>query len=395
LTRALGSAVAPFIASFFPCKAGVSSREFIGPLACSATARAARPSRDRDIDRHNKERGKHDMLTRTRTWGLYALISISLLGCGDSEPPATGDDAAAPAPASAPAPATQAAPPAARVDAERLLNAAAEPSQWLTYGNTYDEQRFSRLSEINTENVKNLGLVWFSDYDTNLQQTGTPLYIDGVIYVSTAWSKVYAFDAKTGKQLWQYNPKVPGEWAVKVCCGLVNRGIAAWNGKIYVGTLDARLIAIDAATGKEVWSMLTFDETKKDSALHRYSITMAPRVVKGKVFIGNSGSEFGVRGYISAYDAETGKLAWRFHTVPGNPADGFENEQMKTAAETWSGEWWKVGGGGTVWDAAIYDSVNDLLIFGTGNGTPWNQRMRVTTWRSCSAAWPSAANRRT
>ena len=146
------------------------------------------------------------------------------------------------------------------------------------------------------------------------RRTARRSYIDGVIYVSTAWSKVYAFDARTGKQLWQYDPKTPGEWIRNVCCGIVNRGIAAWNGKIYLGTLDGRLVAIDAKTGKEVWSTLTIDKSK------HYSITSAPRVAKGKVLIGESGGEYGVRGYIGAYDAETGKLDWRFYTVPGDPA---------------------------------------------------------------------------
>lgn len=326
------------------------------------------------IDMYNYSKTREELtMTRIRVWGLGALLSFLLGGCDRAEAPApAAPEAAAPAQAAEPQ-----APAAANVTAERLLNAGSEPGQWMTYGGAYDEQRYSRLTQINKENVKNLGLVWLADYDTNLQQTGSPLYVDGVIYVSTAWSKVYAFDARTGKELWKFNPKVPGEWAVKVCCGLVNRGIAAWNGKIYVGTLDARLIAIDAKTGKESWSTLTFDETKKDDALYRYSITMAPRVVKGKVIIGNSGGEFGVRGYVSAYDAETGALAWRFYTVPGNPAEPFENDQMKMAAATWGeGEWWKVGGGGTVWDSAVYDSVNDLVIFGTGNGTPWNQLAR-------------------
>ena len=290
-----------------------------------------------------------------RLAGLGALLAVSLLGCQKAKVPV--------------------APPAAQVTAERLLKAAEEPSQWMTYGGSYSEQRFSTLAKINRDTVKTLGLSWFADYDTNLQQTGTPLFVDGVLYVSTAWSKVYAFDAKTGKQLWQYNPKVPGEWAAKVCCGLVNRGIAAYNGKIYVGTLDARLVALDAKTGNEAWSTLTF-EGSKDDPTNRYSITMAPRVVKGKVMIGASGGEFGVRGWIAAYDAETGKQVWRFYTVPGDPAKGFENEAMKKAAGTWSGDWYKVGGGGTVWDAAVYDPTTDLLYFGTGNGTPWNQLAR-------------------
>jgi alcohol dehydrogenase (cytochrome c)/quinohemoprotein ethanol dehydrogenase len=294
----------------------------------------------------------------TRNVGLGLLAALALAGC----------QKAAEAPQAA-----------AAVTDERLLKAESEPSQWLTYNGSYSEQRFSRLKQIDTSNVKQLGLSWSADYDTNLQQTGTPLYIDGVIYVSTAWSKVYAFDAKTGQQLWQYDPKVPGEWAAKVCCGLVNRGIAAYDGKIIVGTLDAHLVAIDAKTGKEAWKTLTFDAAKKDDPLHRFSITMAPRIVKGKVVIGASGGEFGVRGWIAAFDAKTGKEAWRFHTVPGNPADGFENAAMEKAAKTWGGKWWELGGGGTVWDAAVYDPTTDLLYFGTGNATPWNAIHRDPT----------------
>ncbi len=293
--------------------------------------------------------------------GLGALLSIVLCTAAHAQTtPATGAQGRGAAVLASPA----------NVTAERLSNAASEPSQWMTYGGTYEEQRFSRLKQIDRSNVKQLGLLWFADYDTNLRQDGTPLYIDGVIYVSTAWSKVYAFDARSGKQLWEYNPKTPGEWIRNVCCGIVNRGIAAWNGKIYVGTLDGRLVAIDARNGKEVWSTLTIDNSK------RYSITSAPRVAKGKVLIGESGAEYGVRGYLSAYDAETGKLDWRFYTVPGNPRDGFENAAMKKAAATWTGEWWKLGGGGTVWDAILYDPRTDLVFFGTGNGSPWNDRYR-------------------
>ncbi|HTY92837.1 MAG TPA: PQQ-dependent dehydrogenase, methanol/ethanol family [Steroidobacteraceae bacterium] len=258
----------------------------------------------------------------------------------------------------------------ADVNARRMLDPAATAANWMSYGGTYSEQHFSPLTQINKDNVSRLGLAWFADYDTNLTQAGTPLEIDGVIYVSTAWSKVYAFDARTGRTLWQYDPKTPGAWIRNVCCGIVNRGIAAWNGKIYLGTLDGRLVAIDAATGKEVWSVLTIDPSK------HYSITVAPRVAKGKVLIGESGGEYGVRGYISAYDAETGKLDWRFYTIPGNPRDGFENEAMRKAAKTWGGEWWKLGGGGTVWDSIVFDPVTNLVYFGVGNGTPWNDRYR-------------------
>ena len=160
------------------------------------------------------------------------------------------------------------------------------------------------------------------------------------------------------------------EWAVNACCDVVNRGVALWKGRVYFGTLDGRLIALDAATGKKIWETLTIDPK------YRYTITGAPRVAKGKVFIGNGGAEMSVRGYVSAYDAETGKLSWRFYTVPGNPALPFENPILAKAAKTWTGEWWKFGGGGTVWDSIVYDPELDLLYIGVGNGSPWNWRIR-------------------
>jgi len=263
----------------------------------------------------------------------------------------------------------------AAVTQERLLKGTSDTADWATYGGSYNEQRFSPLKQVDTSSVSQLGLAWYADYDTNLDVHGTPLYVDGVLYASTPWDHVYAFDAKTGKQLWEYNPHVPGEWLRNVCCGNVSRGIAAFDGKIYIGTLDARLIAIDAKTGKEAWSTDTIQGDHEDP-LNRYSITMAPRIAKGKVFIGASGGEYGVRGWIAAYDAETGKQVWRFYNVPGDPSKGFENDAMKKAAATWSGQWWKLGGGGSVWDAAIYDPETDLLIYGTGNGSPWNQADR-------------------
>jgi quinohemoprotein ethanol dehydrogenase len=270
--------------------------------------------------------------------------------------------------------------PAANVTAERLVHAANEPGQWMAYGGTYAEQRFSSLKQIDATNVGTLGLQWYGDYETNQNQHGSPLYIDGVIYVSTARNVVYAYDAKSGKELWKYNPSIHGE-RLRYNVGLVNRGIAAWHGKILMGTLDARLVAIDAKTGAEVWSTDTVPESLGLGEMGKhYAITMAPRVAKGKVFIGGSGGEFGVRGWIAAFDAETGKEVWRFWTVPGDPAKGFESKALERAAKSWSGEWWKVaGGGGTVWDAAVYDPVTDLLYFGTGNATPWNARTREPT----------------
>jgi quinohemoprotein ethanol dehydrogenase len=267
--------------------------------------------------------------------------------------------------------------PAANVTSARLVKAADEPGEWMTYGGTYSEQRFSRLKGIGAGNVGKLGLLWFADYETNQDQHGSPLYIDGVIYVSTSRNFVYAFDAKTGKQLWRYNPMIRGE-RLRYNVGLVNRGIAAWRGKIIMGTLDARLVAIDAKTGQEAWSTDTVPASLGlGDMTNHYSITMAPRVAKGKVFVGASGGEFGVRGFIAAFDAETGKEVWRFWTVPGDPSKGFESKALESAAKTWNGEWWKIaGGGGTVWDAAVYDPVTDLLYFGTGNASPWNARFR-------------------
>ncbi|HEX4337953.1 MAG TPA: PQQ-dependent dehydrogenase, methanol/ethanol family [Polyangiaceae bacterium] len=261
-------------------------------------------------------------------------------------------------------------PKVAAVDAARLTAASGDVANWLTHGRTYDEQRYSPLAQVTTDNVKDLSLAWYVDLDTDRGQEATPLVIDGVMYSTSAWSKVQAVDAATGKELWQYDPHVPGETGVRACCDVVNRGVAAWNGRIYVGTLDGRLVALDAATGKEVWSVVTVDQSK------RYTITGAPRIIKGKVLIGNGGAEFGVRGYISAYDADTGKMVWRFYTVPGDPSKPFESPVLKQAAATWAGEWWKQGGGGTVWDSVAYDPELDLLYVGTGNGSPWNQRVR-------------------
>jgi quinohemoprotein ethanol dehydrogenase len=255
---------------------------------------------------------------------------------------------------------------AAAIDAQRLLNADAERGNWMSYGRTYDEKRFSPLDQINDSNIAQLGLQWFVDLPTNQNVETTPLIIDGVMYLTLPWSKVMALDAKTGAQLWLHDPQVPGDWNINVCCGLDNRGAAAWNGKIIFGTLDGRLIALDAESGEQVWSTQATPEG-------RYSITGAPRVAEGKVFIGSAGGEFDVRGHIDAYDAETGAFLWRFWTVPGDPALGFEDEIQEMAAATWiEPGWWEKGPGGTVWDAITYDPETGLVIFGTGNGAPWD-----------------------
>ena len=254
---------------------------------------------------------------------------------------------------------------AAPVTDARLRLAADEPGQWLSVGRTQDEQRHSPLTQINTANVAQLGLAWYADFDTNRGQEASPLMVDGVLYVTTAWSKVYAFDARTGRRLWQFDPQVSGAVGIKGCCDVVNRGVAAYDGKIYVGAYDGRLIALDAKTGKPVWQVVTVDQSKP------YTSTGAPRVANGKIIIGNGGSEIGVRGYVSAYDARDGKLLWRFYTVPGDPSKPYENEQLRKAAATWNGDlYWKLGGG-TVWDGIAYDARTNLVYFGTANGTPW------------------------
>jgi quinohemoprotein ethanol dehydrogenase len=192
-----------------------------------------------------------------------------------------------------------------------------------------------------------------------------------VMYVTGDWSRVFALDAKTGKEIWRHDPQVPREWGRYACCDVVNRGVAVHDGSVFVGTLDGRLVSLDAKTGAVNWEVLTIDKSKP------YTITGAPRVVKDKVVIGNGGAELGVRGYVTAYDAKSGKQVWRFYTVPGDPSQPFENPELEAAAKTWSGgEWWKIGGGGTAWDSMAYDPELDLLFVGTGNGSPWTRLAR-------------------
>jgi quinohemoprotein ethanol dehydrogenase len=256
------------------------------------------------------------------------------------------------------------------IDDARLERAAEEPATWLSYGRDYAEQRYSPLARIHEGNVASLGLAFAFDTNTTRGLEATPLVVDGVIYTTGSWSVVYAVDARSGRELWRHDPAVPRRYGGLVCCDVVNRGVALYRGRVYLGTLDGRLQALDAKSGAVLWSVVTVDQTKP------YSITMAPRVVKGQVIVGNGGAELGVRGYVSAYDAETGQLRWRFYTVPGDPAQPFESPALEAAAKTWTGEWWKVGGGGTVWDALAYDPELDLLYVGTGNGSPWSRYVR-------------------
>ncbi|MDX2233866.1 MAG: PQQ-dependent dehydrogenase, methanol/ethanol family [Hyphomonadaceae bacterium] len=260
----------------------------------------------------------------------------------------------------------------AAVDAARIERA--DPVEWLSYGRTYDEQRHSPLDRINKDTVPQLGLAWSYELATNRGVETTPIVVDGVMYVTSAWSVVYALDAKTGAEKWVFDPEVPRAWGQYACCDVVNRGVAVWGGKVFVGALDGRLIALDAADGAKVWEVDTINKQAP------YTITGAPRVVKGNVIIGNGGGEYGVRGYVSAYDADDGAMKWRFYTVPGDPAkgpDGAASDSVfEKQAATWTGEWWRYGGGGTVWDSMAYDPALDQLYIGVGNGSPWNQQIR-------------------
>lgn len=251
-----------------------------------------------------------------------------------------------------------------------------EDGSWLAHGRTTDEQRYSPLERINTTNVSQLGVAW--EYETGSVRglEASPIVADGVMFFSSNWGVVHAVDARTGQMLWKYDPDVPGEWARNACCDIVNRGVAVYNGKVYVGSLDGRLIALDAKNGQPVWVVNTLiDRTRP------YVITGAPRIAKGAVIIGNGGAELGVRGYVTAYDAETGNQKWRFFTVPNGEADATqESAALTKARETWSSDpnaqWPLTGGGGTVWDAIVYDPALNLVYLGVGNGSPWNSRLR-------------------
>lgn len=294
---------------------------------------------------------------------LLALpLMLALAAC--SEP--------APAPGTAATGAKAEATAAQPVDAARIIGADATPGEWLSHGRTYGEQRFSPLSGIDESNVAELDLAWYADLPTNRGVETTPLMADGKLYVTGSWGHVLAYDARTGRLLWHFDPKVPKDYGRHACCDVVNRGAALWGTHVIAASLDGRLRALDRDSGKVVWEVDT-----RLNDVDSYTITGAPRVVNGKVIIGNGGAEMSVRGYVTAYDAGTGEQAWRFFTVPGNPADGFEDATQEWIATTWTGEWWENGkGGGTAWDSFAFDPELNLLYIGVGNAASWNQKIR-------------------
>ncbi|AKH44141.1 Quinohemoprotein alcohol dehydrogenase ADH-IIG precursor [Croceibacterium atlanticum] len=296
-------------------------------------------------------------------WWLGAAALLALAGCAATmeEPSASGGADAGPA----------------MVDGQRMrqLDAPANVGDWMSTGRGWDEKHYSPLDQINDSNVGRLGLAWYDDLDTFRGVQATPLVVDGVLYNESIYNVVTAYDAKTGRKLWTHDPQVGTEWARLACCGPSSRGIAAWKGKLYIGALDGRLIALDAKTGQEVWTTRTFDAEKAP-----YSITGAPRVYDGKVVIGNGGADYGSRGFVAAFDAETGEKVWKFYIVPTDPAKGPDGEAsdsaMKIARPTWHGKFWEAGGGGNAWDSFAYDPDLNLVYIGTGNGSPhmWHFR---------------------
>lgn len=286
-----------------------------------------------------------------------ALVAIAMAGPVDAQSPSEDEIRNA----------------AGAVNGAAIVANGEDGKNWLSYGLDYREQRFSPLTAINTGNIGELGLAWHYDLNSLRGVEATPLVVDGVMYVTSSWSVVHALDARSGEEIWTYDPEVPRGYAYKGCCDVVNRGVALWEGKVFVGSYDGRLIALDAATGEVAWEVDTIEDRERS-----YTITGAPRVFNGKVMIGNGGAEYGVRGYITAYDAETGEQAWRWYSVPGDPSKPFEDISMERAAMTWdaSGKWWEVGGGGTMWDAIVFDPELNLMYVGTGNGTPWNRDIR-------------------
>ncbi len=264
------------------------------------------------------------------------------------------------------------------VDAKVLATAGtakdAMPGTWLTYGLSQTEQRYSLLKQIDATNVGKLGLAWSSPISSGTGgrggTEGTPLMWNNTIYQTMDNSIVYALDARNGEQKWMYNAHIDPATQSHMCCGTHNRGLAISDGKIILAANDARLIALDAVSGKELW------QTKVADINQYYSMTIAPRIAGDKVVVGVAGGEFFIRGFVAAFNLKDGSLAWKFHTVPPKPGEPFEDKAQEDAAKTWTGDWAKYGGGAPVWDGLVYDPDTSLVIFGTGNAEPWPQELR-------------------
>ena len=259
------------------------------------------------------------------------------------------------------------------VDSAMIQANTATSRDWPTIGLDYAETRFSKLNQITSDNIGGLGLVWSYSLESSRGVEATPVVIDGIMYQTGPWSIVYAIDARSGKKIWTFDPRVDRAKGYKGCCDVVNRGVAVYKGRVFVGAYDGRLIALDAATGQKVWEKDTLIDRE-----HSYTITGAPRAFNGKVVIGQGGAEYGARGYVTAYDSETGNQLWRWFTVPGDPSKPFEDSSMEAAAKTWdpAGKYWINGGGGTPWDTITYDPDLNMVYIGTGNGAPWNRKFR-------------------
>jgi quinohemoprotein ethanol dehydrogenase len=299
-------------------------------------------------------------MTMTRSLLTYALLLLTLCGCAPESPEQT--------PVSV-APAVKSP---GRIDRERLLAADSEPENWFSTGRDFGKSHYSPLTEINKTNIGRLGLAWEYQTQTKRGLEATPIVVDGFMYTSGPLGRVYALDARTGSELWTFDPQADMQANRAACCDQVNRGVAVWQGKVYVASLDGRLFALAAATGEVLWEVDTIIDHKRG-----YTSTGAPEIAGKTVVIGNAGSEYDARGYITAYDLESGKQVWRFFIVPGDPKLGYEHPELETAAKTWDpNSRWDVGLGGTVYDAMVYDPELDVLYVGTGNAALYNQAER-------------------
>jgi quinohemoprotein ethanol dehydrogenase len=258
------------------------------------------------------------------------------------------------------------------VDAQRIAHASEQPGEWLTSGGDGSGAYYSRLTEMNERNASRLGFAWDYALHTSRGLEATPIVVDGTMYTSGNWGRVYALDAATGRERWVYDPGIDGQWGRYACCDVVNRGVAVWQGKVYVAALDGYLHALDAATGHLMWKVDTLPGRGKQD--FHYFLTGAPLIAGEVVVIGNGGGDFrGARGSLSAYDLKTGAFRWRFFTVPRDPAQGPQDQpHLSRAAGTWDTHYdWTTGGGGSVWDGLSYDPDLGLIFFGTGNPSPY------------------------